>query len=343
MSNGNRLQSAHLVLAGLAFIMLLGSAGQTYAARITAFGDSITRGMRCTFDGGYPPRLQNMLNNNGKPSVVFNRGIDGEMTSRGVARFGSVLNADKPDIVLIMEGTNDIRSGFSVQSTRFNLQKMIDTAKGKGVIPVLATLTPSNRENSPTLIPKVWNPMIRDLAASNNIILSEHYGAIVSTWSASNCDGLHPNGRGYQTIAKTWFDSIFGLIRSDGSVGGGGSGGSGGGGGCFIATAAFGSPVEKNVALLKEFRDQILLPTELGQAFVKAYYHYSPPIAEVIADNHLLRALVRLLLYPLIGFSYLLLKLPLAGLLLGAAVSVVTAIWLYLRRGRPKGRDGHLI
>jgi hypothetical protein len=74
---------------------------------------------------------------------------------------------------------------------------------------------------------------------------------------------------------------------------------------CFIATAAFGSKFQPAVILLRHFRDQYLLTNRLGSAFVKFYYHYSPPIAQFISKNETLKALVRFLLVPFISFVYL--------------------------------------
>jgi len=90
---------------------------------------------------------------------------------------------------------------------------------------------------------------------------------------------------------------------SSGSVATAASGG-GGGGGCFIATAAFGSYMEKHVKILRDFRDDFLLKTRWGTAFVMTYYRYSPPVADVIARHGILRTIVRIGLMPLIGFGY---------------------------------------
>jgi len=80
----------------------------------------------------------------------------------------------------------------------------------------------------------------------------------------------------------------------------GSSAASGGGGGCFIATAAFGSPMAPEVALLRAFRDSCLLTNSPGRLFVEFYYWISPPIADFISRDENLRQITRIILWPLI-------------------------------------------
>jgi hypothetical protein len=64
-------------------------------------------------------------------------------------------------------------------------------------------------------------------------------------------------------------------------------------GGCFIATAAYGTDTAKELDILREFRDDIMLPNSLGAKFVSLYYKTSPPIANFISQHETLRTIVR--------------------------------------------------
>jgi len=70
--------------------------------------------------------------------------------------------------------------------------------------------------------------------------------------------------------------------------------------GCFIATAAYGTPMAEEIGVLRLLRDQKLLPTTLGTLLVRFYYRTSPPIADIIRRVGYLRKGIRLILNPLI-------------------------------------------
>jgi len=92
--------------------------------------------------------------------------------------------------------------------------------------------------------------------------------------------------------------SDFNLAPSDG--------GRGGAGGCLIATAAFGSPLAREVTVLRVFRDRILDSSAAGRVLAKAYYRASPPVARAIARSEALKAITRAALRPAIvgaGFA----------------------------------------
>ena len=113
-------------------------------------------------------------------------------------------------------------------------------------------------------------------------------------------------------------------------------GGGGGGGGCFIATAAFGSPMASHVMILRQFRDKILLSNRIGRTAVAFYYKHSPPLADDIAAHDNLKKIVRWSLLPIIGLCWLMLTFGfwtvLAAILLLPSVVVVTPAVVKRRR-----------
>ncbi|MBW2603909.1 MAG: hypothetical protein JRE28_06270 [Deltaproteobacteria bacterium] len=79
--------------------------------------------------------------------------------------------------------------------------------------------------------------------------------------------------------------------------------------GCFIATAAYGSLMEPHVKILRDFRDRFLFDNAAGRRLVRLYYTYSPPVANFIAKHDRLRAVVRTGLLPVVGVSWIVLKI----------------------------------
>ena len=101
--------------------------------------------------------------------------------------------------------------------------------------------------------------------------------------------------------------------------------------GCFIATAAYGTPMAGEIEILREFRDEYLLTNPLGQALVDLYYRVSPPMAEFITEHPSLKPIVRAGLLPAVAMSVVAVnttpaeKAAILGLL--ALVSVALAVW----------------
>jgi len=114
---------------------------------------------------------------------------------------------------------------------------------------------------------------------------------------------------------------------------------------CFIATAAYGSPMGPQVKILREFRDRYLLTNSPGRALVSLYYTYSPPLADFIADHNRLRAVVRCCLTPIVGVSYVALNTgPITAIALIALMFASKVWWeLHHRRGRIRSLRGNTI
>ena len=80
---------------------------------------------------------------------------------------------------------------------------------------------------------------------------------------------------------------------------------SGNGGGCLIATATYGSEMATEVQQLRELRDNQLLNTEFGTAFITTfndiYYSFSPIIADYERENPLFKEAVKIVITPMIS------------------------------------------
>ena len=297
---------------------------------IIGFGDSIAKGTPYVEEkegdgrrvGGYEPTLEDLiLAEKGKTAYVLNYGIGGENTLLGALRLGDVLDKhSEASYVLILEGTND-PGLWNAETTAHNLGWMSTSAKNRGVVPIIGTLLPDTSEKGERKnISGELNPAIWELGEEEDILISDLYSATVNNWENLNYDGTHPNWAGYDVIAKTYLQTLPILSVAEESASGGG-----GGGGCFIATAAYGSALAPHVIILKQFRDQILSDSALGQKFIEYYYRTSPPLAEHIARHEPLRTGVRWLLYPVVGGAYLTLHHPGA-----AAAGMVIMLFLTL-------------
>ena len=107
---------------------------------------------------------------------------------------------------------------------------------------------------------------------------------------------------------------------------------------CFIATATYGTTMAEEIEILRQFRDEYLLPSPVGQALVDLYYRISPPIAEFITEHPSLKPIVRAGLLPAVAMATVSVnttgaeKIAIVGVM--ALVSVALAVWVTRRRSR---------
>ncbi len=217
------LSLAVLVLgvAGLLGALPRAAGAQT---RYIAFGDSITQGFgddESRPQKGYPPRLQALLTSRGQSATVLNAGLGGETTAEGVSRLNSVLAQNPADVLLLMEGTNDINEKVSLETTTFNLDRMAKKAANAGLSTVHATIIPrrptANTDPSNVETGELA-AMIRELAATTGRRLADPFEVffyetpnVFAEDYLGGVDNLHPNAAGYDLLAKIFADVLTGV------------------------------------------------------------------------------------------------------------------------------------
>lgn len=189
-----------------------------------AFGDSITAGAYdddLRTEKGYPPRLEALLQGAGINAVVDNYGYGGEDTVQGMSRINGVLDeaAISGDVLLLMEGTNDISRGIPVETTRYDLTQMAEKAEKRGLTVIHATAIPRlpNAKVDSENVTNTWlNQNVRDMAGFRGRKLAdpfEVFSTIPDLFTRFYYQGKddpvgHPIAAGYDLLAQVFFDAI---------------------------------------------------------------------------------------------------------------------------------------
>ena len=101
----------------------------------------------------------------------------------------------------------------------------------------------------------------------------------------------------------------------------------GNGGGCLIATATYGSEMSQQVQQLRELRDNQLLQTESGTAFMgmfnDIYYSFSPTIADMEREHPMFKEAVKLAITPMISSLSLMKNAESESEVLSVGISVI--------------------
>jgi len=187
-----------------------------------AFGDSITYGGGSSSDGpatGYPKLLETKLKQYYDGYFLsVNRGKSGEDTYGGVERFEATLDETNPDLVLLMEGTNDSVYGTPYSEIEENLRIMISIALNKGIPVIIATIPPvitnAYRDRSAQMERiMAFNPRIYQIAADFNIPVAPVFEAMTSVpgWETRLMDqpsANHPNDAGYRVVRDAFYTPV---------------------------------------------------------------------------------------------------------------------------------------
>lgn len=157
-------------------------------ATILAFGDSITYGFGIAEEESYPAQLQKRVG-----VRVINGGVSGEESSEGLERLPKLLE-QKPDLVILCHGGNDIIRKRSDEKLKANLTQMIETIKASGAKILLVGVPNFGILGFNT------HSIYAEVAKETGVFFEEDVLSKVLSKNEFKIDYIHPNEKGYKII-----------------------------------------------------------------------------------------------------------------------------------------------
>lgn len=177
--------------------------------KVVCFGDSITK-------RGYSETLAKLIE-----VEAINAGVGGNSSAKGLRRITADVLDHKPDVVVILFGTNDLRADapkvfVTLEQYKTNLKKMIKLCRQQGAKVVLCTLPPidhtafyTRHEREPfnalgglALLIESYAEAARQVSASENTVLVDLNALLAKQPEWMSKDGVHPSEAGNAIIAK---------------------------------------------------------------------------------------------------------------------------------------------
>lgn len=170
--------------------------------RVLAFGDSLTYGVGTTRENSYPAVLSKLAG-----LEVINAGVSGETTAGGLARLGRELDESQPELMILLEGGNDILQNHNLAETKANLAAMIELAASRDIAVVLLGVPEKKLFSSAA-------PIYGQLAQEYQLVFDDSLVASLLRSPSYKSDPVHLNAEGYRKMAE----SIQQLLQDSGAL-----------------------------------------------------------------------------------------------------------------------------
>jgi acyl-CoA thioesterase-1 len=195
-------------------LVLLAGAAQQNSGVILFLGDSITAGYGLEPSQAFPALIQEKIDARGWRFKAVNAGQSGDTSAGAMDRLNWLLK-NRVDVLVLELGGNDGLRGLPVESTRKNLQSIIDRTKERypSVRVVIAGIkVPPNMGRA---YGEKFAAIFADLARKNQAPLIPFVLEGVGGVPALNLpDGIHPTAKGQEIVAATVWKTLEPVLRS---------------------------------------------------------------------------------------------------------------------------------
>lgn len=174
--------------------------------RVVCLGDSLTAGYGLALADAYPALLERRLRDAGLDFTVVNAGVSGDTSAGGLRRLEWSLRGDVRALVIALGGNDGLR-GLPPRELRANLERIITTAKGRGIPVVLAGMeAPPNFGASYT---REFRDVYRSLAEQHDVAFIPFFlDGVAGVPALNQADGIHPNAEGQRRVAATIWHAL---------------------------------------------------------------------------------------------------------------------------------------
>jgi acyl-CoA thioesterase I len=178
---------------------------------VVVLGDSLSAGYGITVKEGWVHLLEQRIASEGYGYKVVNASVSGETTQGGLSRLPRVLQVHKPAIVIIELGGNDGLRGLPLATSRENLRRAIELARGaKARVLLVGMMIPPNYGQR---YAQEFRDMFTTLAASHSIPLVPFLlDKVALDAEFMQDDGIHANAKGQPRMLENVWPALKPLL-----------------------------------------------------------------------------------------------------------------------------------
>jgi acyl-CoA thioesterase-1 len=184
---------------------------------ILFFGNSLTAGYGLEPAQAFPALIQERIDSAKMNYRVINAGLSGETSAGGRSRIGWVLR--QPVDVFVLElGANDGLRGIPLESTRKNLQAIIDTVRQKSpqarIVIAGMQIPPNMGPAYTTEFRQIFPDLARENKAALIPFLLEGVGGVPAL---NQPDGIHPTEQGHRIVTQNVWQVLLPVLQDGGT------------------------------------------------------------------------------------------------------------------------------